>query len=173
MPGNIVQLEFFLHRARDIAGIYAEALARAKDGARIKLAVRIVDADGEIAAQAMEAVAGKDAFEDYIQYEYRELRAAWFWRRWRMARRRRMLGRKCAQARARLVGTALDKLGHAAHDGGSIAVEEDACAPLRLARDDELHELLEAARRSRDAWVFVFEPNDILADSNKLLYWVR
>ncbi len=172
MPGNIVQLEFFLYKARDTASVLWEALARAKDDMRIKQVVRIVDAGGEITARAMEAVAGKDAFEDYLQYECRESGRAWFLRRWRMARHRRMLGRKCARAKARLAETALDRLGHAALNGKDIAVEEDPCAPLRFARHDELHELLETARRAHDAWVFVFEPNHILADSNKLLCWI-
>lgn len=171
MPGNIVQLEFFLYRAQDIAGIYAEALARAKDGARIKQVVRIIDIDDEITAQAMEAVAQKDAFEAYLLYECKELRTAWFWRRLRMSRHRRKLGQKCAQARARLIETSLDKLKHAANNGEGVAVEEDTCAPLRFARDNELYELVEAAHRAHGVWVFIFEPNDILTGSNKLICW--
>lgn len=171
MPGNIVQLEFFLHKAQDIAGIYAEALARFRDDARIKRVVRIIDIDDEITAQAMEAVAQKGAFEAYLLYECRESRVAWFWHRLRMSRRRRKLGQKCAQARARLIETSLDRLENAANNGEGVAVEEDTCAPLRFARDNELYGLLEAARRARGVWVFVFEPNDILADSNKLICW--
>jgi hypothetical protein len=40
---------------------------------------------------------------------------------------------------------------------------------FRMVRGEELHELMERAERAHGLWLFAFQPNDLLADSNQLI----
>ena len=40
---------------------------------------------------------------------------------------------------------------------------------FRLARKEELHELQEAARVAKGFWIFLFKPNNLLADRNEIV----
>lgn len=171
MPGNIAQLEFFFYKAENMEGIFSEAHERAKDGARIKLVVRIVDSNGAISAQVMETRARENMFGSYLGYECNEADFASYLWRWWMARRRKKLGQTSEDAQKRLLDTALSELERTIRSGGVVALEPCSIAPLRLVRRDELHELMETARRAHSVWVFVFKPNGILSDQNKLVSW--
>jgi hypothetical protein len=169
MPGNVAQLEFFLYEAENIVSIVREVKERAKDNKRIKLVVRIDDADYAITAKVQEAEMRREQFDQYLLYEFRVCKEAGLWRRWSMARRRRRLGRGRDDAQKRLLELALSELKRAVRAKRSVALEPFPGAPFRLARDDEMHELLESARRAKSLWVFVFKPNELTADTNTLV----
>ena len=172
MPDNIAQIELFLYKPENIESIFQEAARRAKDGARLKLVVRIADTDAEIYAQVVKAKAIREKFKDYLMRYRHEADYASNVRRWWMARRRKKLVREKMDADAHLLDAALSGLERAVRCQDDIALEPHPQAPLRLVRPDERYELLETARRAYGVWVWIFEPNEILADSNKLLAWV-
>jgi hypothetical protein len=172
MPDNIAQIELFLYKPENIESIFQEAARRARDGARLKLVVRIADTDAEIYAQVVRAKAIREKFNEYLARYRREADYASYARRWWMARRRKKLVREKIGADAHLLDAALSGLERAIRTKDDIALEPHPQAPFRLVRPDERYELLETARRAYGVWVWIFEPNEILADSNKLLAWV-
>jgi hypothetical protein len=172
MPDNIAQIELFLYRPENIESIFQEVSRRAKDGKRLKLVVRIADTDRTIYEQVIKTKAAREEYKDYLERLRHEFVDASHWRRWWMARRRKKLMRKKIHADVHLLEAALSGLERTVCSKGDIALEPYPQAPLRLVRPEERYDLLETARRAYGVWVWVFEPNEILADSNNLLAWV-
>jgi hypothetical protein len=71
--------------------------------------------------------------------------------------------RQCEELRLPL---AASELGIAVQGKHPVALEtwDHHFLPLR---DDEAHELLEAVANAKQVWIFVFEHNDLLSDTNK------
>lgn len=167
MPDNIAQLEFVLHDLESITQIVTEVYDRAKDGKRSVLVVRIYDTHGVLSVQVSmmqrlrvrsEAFSRRSAFSGLP-----------FWRSWLLDWRRRRLAARILDARSKLLLLAQAQLRTAIQGGQQIGIEDDSEAPLRLARQDELHEMLDAAGRARSVRAFIFRPNDLLADRNRLV----
>ncbi len=95
------------------------------------------------------------------------IRSGGLWRWFLDISARRVAGKKqkAREVHKRLV---LKRLWEIAWDPQSIAVEKRD-HHFRFVREDEKHEILEAVGKGKGLWIFVFEPNDLLADSNKLV----
>ena len=173
---NIVQAEFF-HVGGDDTGSLDElfkqmgervadtlplALSGIPTTSGIKTVVRYYDDSGAVTAYTSRMLRLTKRKEELRQavWHAKGLRKVWYSFLLRHVRGSYLLNCTSAQQ------LAAEWLQKTIEHGGRVAVEVlDHC--FRDAKKNELHELLEAARRSKGAWLFVFEPNDLLADSNK------
>lgn len=169
MPENIAQLEFFLCEFDSLEDIVGETVSRARDGKRVKLVVRILDMHGTLT----EHVRMMQALEMRSEAFYRCLPADFlqrpFWERWFIERRRRRVAAKSLDAKRKLVELGVGALRETIKREGPIGIEAYPEAPFRLARHNELHELLETAGHAKSAWAFIFKPNELLADRNTIV----
>lgn len=164
MPHNIAQLEFFLYLPENIESIAREVATRARDGMRIKLVVRIFDTTGELTAQAKKADALRvksDAFHRQLPEDFSALSR---WRSWQINRQSRKLAGQSLDISQRMLQLGVQALRETIRRGDPIALEKHPGASFRLMRHEELHELLEAARRAHSVWVFIFAPAELVAD---------
>ncbi len=173
---NIVQAEFFHVGGKNVRSLqklleecderiaegHELALEGIETNSRIKTVVRFFDSDGSMTAFAREfeeANRRKEAaFAGFME--------AGNWKReWMNLRSRRLAGKILA-----LKGQAAKRAAQALKAGArlpnQIAVERQDHS-FRLARKDELHELCEAAQRATSVWLFIFEPNNLLAERNE------
>ncbi len=170
MP-NIVQAEFFHVGGKNtsLGGLFKECGERVAEDlplilqgveprSQIKTVVRFFDRDGSITAFARR-------FEQTEQRFDALLSASGWRRRWLNFRSRRWAGNILA-LKEQAANLAAQELEASIQASDQVAVE---CLDnsFRPARKDELHELCEAARRATGVWLFVFEPNDLLADKNE------
>lgn len=176
MP-NIIQAEFFHVGGEGIFSLEALlaeccersvddlelALRGMKDRSSIKTVVRFSDVDGSVTAFAREferiSQLHEEAFSSFVE-EDGFLRRAWLG-----FRSRRLVG-KIIRLRKRGVRLAAQRLDAVARASGEIAVEL-LDHSFRPARDDEIHELCEAAHKAIHVWLFIFEPNNLFADENE------
>lgn len=167
MLSNIAQLEFVLHDLESIPQIVTEVYDRAKDGKRSVLVVRIYDTHGALSLHVSMIQHLRVRSEAFLR------RSAFsktpFWWNLLVDWRRRRLAARILDARSKLLLLAQAELRRAIQGGQQIGIEDDSEAPLRLARQDELQEMLEAAGRARSVRAFIFRHNDLLADRNRLV----
>lgn len=168
---NIAQLEFLLYTPDDLQTIISETISRAKDGQRNKIVVRIFDTDDVLTAhvQKMQVLRIRsDAFYTWLPADFCE----WpFWRRWPVSWNRKRLAAKQRNLDKSLVELGIEALRQTIKYEGPIGIEDDPRAPFRLVRHAELYELLEACSRAQGIWVFIFEPNELLADKNTVIVY--
>lgn len=169
MPENIAQLEFFLCEFDGPEHIVGEVVSRAKDGKRIKLVVRIFD----IGNMLTRHVRMMQRLEMSSEAFYRRLPADFlqrpFWERWPADWRRRWGAAKSLDAKRKLTELGVEALRETIKREGPIGIESYPGAPFRLARHNELHELLESASHAKNVWAFIFKPNELLADRNTVV----
>ena len=174
---NLVQAEFFHVGGRDatpesflyeLSERVADGLELAMQGLEpsfgIKTVLRFEDITGELTALVLRA---KILTKVHAKI-WKEFETAGRLRRWYLGRRNRRLTAKIDILKEGCKLRALLHLYKARESGHAIAVERYDHT-FRFARKEELHELLDAAASSSSVWLFVFEPNDLLADKNKIV----
>lgn len=164
MPENIAQLEFFLFKAENVKSIAREVDLRARDNKRIKLVLRLFDTGNRLTefTRKMDVLRGQSqAFHDHLPSNIISL--PW-WRRWWIDRQSKRLARKSLDYAKHMLELAIEELKDTVRNEKVIALESYPGAPFRLVRHNELLELVEAANRAHGVWVFIFAPNELLAD---------
>ncbi len=162
-PANIVQAEFFhitmLHTSW--GAMFEECAERVVDGSPIKTVVRFHDNYGFVTKFVSEATALQRAHNKILD-EFQEVGPI---RRWFLDRKSRKLARKIIEAGNFARDLAAERVDKVINTNGEIAVE---CRDrsFRLARGEELYELCMATGKATGVWLFVFQPNDLLADIN-------
>lgn len=172
---NIVQAEFF-HVGGDqtpsLEALFAECGERLSDGlelvlqghepySRIKTVVRFFDESGVLTNLALKAERLKKQDKELLD---NFVRASGL-RRWFLDRRSRRLAAQTLTLREDARVLAADQLCKTLQARREIAVERSDHS-FRIAKKDETHELAESAHRSKGVWLFVFQPNNLLADTN-------
>ncbi|MCE9644291.1 hypothetical protein K8Q93_03575 [Candidatus Parcubacteria bacterium] len=161
---NLVQAEFIL-RPRHITtfeGMFRESLERRMDGSSIKLVVRFFDRGGVI-TKLVTDLAG-------VAQERNEILALYlapmnFLEQWWTRRREKRMHRRHTSLDVQKIPLAVKILQEAMTARESVAVENLEDRSFRLARSDEFHEMTESARVAANVWLFLSEPQDILADN--------
>jgi|SRR3989338_1915953 len=163
---NIVQAEFFLVDIGDgtLEHLLRECADRRATGSAVKLTVRFFDEEWTLTSLALEM--------QRLEEEQRKnlesfMQAGWFRRRFHSRRSQRLAGERLARWKFQRWMT-VQQLSTAVRTSKPVAIEQSD-HHFRLAREDELHELLESAERSGKVWLFIFAYNDLCADSNKFV----
>lgn len=177
--GALVQAEFFnvgntnsptLERLlQECDERIAEGLPLAllsKNRTSIKTVVRFFDNSGEITELALRARGLENKYERILDLLFiggtSRLYAWWTHLRLDLLQRQKTAAERALHTRTR-------ELLHAAiRQSRGIAVEKSD-HHFRMLRDDERHELLESTTQEKPTWVFVFHPNHLLSDQNKLI----
>jgi hypothetical protein len=179
MP-HIVQAEFF-HVGGDahpsLTSVLQESFKRMVEYASIeahddtsrfgiKTCVRFYDTDGAITAYA-HLLEKRDAqIRSYeIALESRTLSGLKQW--WYNELHRRLVGKRL-DARKQTTRMVTQAFRAALKYKRDVCIER-ADRSFRPVFDNEKHELAEAVSRAVGVWVFVFAPNDIVADNNELV----
>jgi len=160
---NIAQIEFF-HTAIGAVSLdmfLGDMYERIVDGSRLKTAVRLLDEGNFITELALTIYQKQDCYSSLLEalFHSRGLRSRF------LNFKFKRLAKKIQTLKEQALVVGVQQLDAAIHTSRQIAVELPDHR-FRLAKPDEMHELLEAARRATGAWFFVFEPNDLLADKN-------
>jgi hypothetical protein len=160
---NIAQIEFF-HVKLD-SGTTQEFLSdiseRIAEGSKIKTVVRILDEGGFITELVLALRRTQDRREKLLEMM---LDCGTWWRPW-LNFRFQKLGKKEEKLKKQALLVSVRQLDAAVHTSSQIAIELPDHR-FRLAKPNEMHELLETARKATGVWLFVFKPNDLLADEN-------
>ncbi len=169
---NILQYEFFHVGGHSLGAILSERRARSAEhlplalsgddtGSGIKTVVRLYDVDGHVTRAVTRIVELEQKRDEYYVAPSKGYLIDWY-RKWQLNKIRREI----KQTRSVLVGCFVTYLERAFKDGWDIA-REIGGFQFRLARRDEYPDLLQASKRSKGLWLFIFEPNDLLAVTNK------
>jgi len=179
---NIVQAEFFHVGGSDMTleEVLRECAKRAADGHElaavlgretqfgIKTVVRFFDVGGSITAFAQQF---GQMNQQYINKQAALLEATSWWKlRWLDLYSHSLAGRILV-LKERGVRLAVQKLNDAVRSQSKVALELSDHS-YRFLRDNEVYELGEAAYNASGVWLFVFEPNNLLAEKNKLVAYV-
>ena len=162
---NIVQAEFFHvggKGVKTLEALDAEILGRVADGAPIKTTVRFFDEGGFITDFVLN-LASIEEHESSLVAAVSRTRG---WKKSFLGRRHHRLVRRTLDLKARRARLAALQLRTAIETSRKVAVELPDRS-FRPVAPDERHDLLEAAERATDAWIFVFKPNDLLADCHE------
>jgi len=163
---NLVQAEFFLVDIGDgtLNQLLSACADRRTTGSPIKLTVRFFDEQWVLTSLALEM----QRLEKERRKNFKEfMQAGWFRRRFYGRRSQLLAGERLARWKFQN-WMAVQQFAMAVRASKPVAVEKPDHR-FRLAREDELHELLESAERSSKVWLFVFEHNELCSDSNKLV----
>lgn len=166
---NIAQLELLLYTPNDLENIISETMSRAIDGKRNKLVIRIFDTNNVLTKHVRLMQALEIRSEAFYQWLPADFLQRPFLERLLIDWRRRRVATKNLDARKKLTHLALTELRATIKYEGPIGIEDYPGEPFRLARHNELNELLEAAGRAQGTWAFIFKPNELLADRNTLI----
>lgn len=172
---NILQYEFFHVGGRNLSSleeVTAECIERTADnlliatagddtGPGIKTVVRIYDMDGRVTRWAKQMKELEEQREVHLNAPRRNPITNWY-TRWQIGR----LNRQMDRGRELMVGYFTEYIGTSFKDEWNVAREIWNHA-FRPARREEYIELRQAAITARSLWLFVFEPNDLLADKNE------
>ena len=165
---NIIQAEFFQvgggKKQETLRDLIAECIDRRSAGSPIKTVVRFYDDDRGSITRNVALYKELDVLHEELVR--RTLASRGFWR-WLFDISARQVARTRGRAKKVHMHLVLKRLWEIERDPQSIAVEERD-HHFRYVRWDEKHELLEAAGKGTSLWLFVFEPNHLLADSNTL-----
>ena len=172
---NVVQAEFS-HvgggEVRTLAGLLAQCQERAKDGLElalqgnnrrsgIKTVVRFHDQRGRLTSitRRYEKTERRDReiFSKFLTATELRRRLLDLWGRGLAGKSQRLRTAACILA--------AEELRNAIQTSAQVTVEQ-ADNRFRPMRRDEAHELLESAAQAKYVWLFIFKPNDLLADSN-------
>lgn len=173
---NVVQAEFFhVGGAASLGEHLAEMGNRIADslelcllpdapGPGLKTVVRFHDTTGSVTEHAQQLEWLKNERDRLIQ---KPCIAQWLrvvWRNIQINTLSRKIEKRAPALRLRV----LAGLEGAIRAGRPVAIEvmDHSFRPLR---QNETHELLESVRRAKGLWIFVFAPNGLLADENKVI----
>lgn len=174
---NILQYEFF-HIGGKTVSSFDEVLKECSErtaenlllamagddtGPGIKTVVRIYDADGQVTRLTQRVNELEALNEKYCNAPRSNPFSNWY-ARWQIER----LNRHMDNVKKSIVDYFIGYIGKSFNDERSVAKEtwNNAFRPLRR---DEYIELHHVAISTKNLWLFVFEPNDLLADENKLV----
>jgi hypothetical protein len=174
---NLVQVEFFHVQGETLEDVFSQCAEKVADGLElvlqglsasngIKTVVRFFD-DGPMTEFVQLSSTTEKRKEELIAL-YQQTRGL---RRvlTRIQLRTVILSRNMQTKRR--VGIAAYWLQQAIEKRSPIAIEIEEHR-FREARPDELHELYESAKAAKNAWIFVFEPNQLLSDKNKYITYI-
>lgn len=166
---NIIQAEFFLvsvcKPGQTLEGLMRQCAERQAEGMPIKAVVRFYDRDDRVTAQVQRYAELSSKHEELVSTFSKTKHKLW---RWVLDVTVGDIACMRAKAKDMCLQRARKCLREAVRGAEPVAVETRS-HHFRDLRDNEKHELLESVERSSSAWLFVFEPNDLLADSNKLV----
>ena len=159
---NIAQIEFFHVKYGVPFGDFLNDISqRIEEGSKIKTVVRILDEGGFITEPVLALRQTKDRREKLLKMM---LDCGSWWRPLLNFRFQR-LGEKEEKLKKRALLVSVRQLDAAIHTSSQVAIELPD-HHFRLAKPNEVHELLEAAKRATGVWFFVFEHNNLLSDTN-------
>lgn len=182
--GNIVQAEFFhvgkkpdsledlmeeysdriaddLSYIMESSGSGAEFLTKLGElDPGIKTTVRFFDEDNSF-THALSQYLGRHKWRDEIEQTLPEARG--LYRRFLNFRHRRLTG-KLIDLREFHHRLAMERVRALARGTRALAVEKGPQRKFRYVRDEELHELQEAVQRTHNAWIFLYQPGDLLTE---------
>ena len=168
MPENIVQAEFFHFSGESPEAIWWESYERLREGGRIKTVIRFYDEDGwvtDCVRRHAKLATTSRRFRLWISKLPRTLLALRSRFTAGIDQMDRSIQRRSTVASEEVKRTVIDHLQKRVSAHLPIAVEQRN-STFRLADRNELHDLVVTARASRGLWVFIFAPNDLLADNN-------
>ena len=167
---NIVQAEFFLANMNvgSIEDFMSELKERVEDLSPIKVCFRFHDEDGSMLALAEESKR-LETRSRWILKKILVSKGVW---RWWLDRQSRKVAGQSIHLRERALSAAIRHVERVVRLGGSLAVEGRGHL-YRWPRPDEVHELLEAARRATGVWLFITPDEHLLSNKNtRLLSWL-
>jgi hypothetical protein len=164
---NIIQAEFFHVGGEEeiftsVGDVMDEIEERQRDGSRIKTVVRFFDEDGTITDLAL--LINKEETKDTLIRE-NFLSFGWFGRKMASIKLQK-LSRKIFLMREMHKILIINKIRFAIKNLRQIAVE-DRDHIFRMIEPNEKYELIVSIEASKSLWVFIFEPNHILAEVNE------
>lgn len=162
---NLVQAELF-NMGMDVSmkEFEAELIERMDSGSPLKTVFRIFDESGKITSQ----IRCLQRLQNEDREIHRAFGSAGRFGRWWLQKRSRWNFRITRAAEAKALKEIVDELCRAVKESREIGVERNDHS-FRHAHKDELHELVESARRAKNFWAFVFTPNDLLSDKNEFV----
>jgi hypothetical protein len=177
MAENILQFEFSHvngEETKTLDNVLMQCLERTIDvlelrlgggvpiGSGIKTGIRIYDSGEQVTNVACRVKALEALCEKMVWKEVRPVSLVGCFNRFRLDR----ITHKIEISKSSIHEYAAEYLNRALHEPLNIGIEKNDHS-FRPARNEEIHELIEAAKRAKSFWLFVFEPNDLLADVNK------
>ena len=161
---NIVQAEFFHVAVSSFEELEEDCARRIAEGSRIKTVVRFYDEDGQITKHVQ--------LLKKTEKEFNRLRASFQTAGWLQRQFLRiklnLISKWLWPLKGALVPLLSNKFVAAVRTRSQVAVECDDCS-FRDAFSEELHELRESVRTSRNAWVFIFPPDRLTAQASSLI----
>lgn len=169
---KVIQVEYFAFDATgSLDDLFAYAAARAEEtlpdflnglidtGPGLKICVRFHDKSGEV-TELIERVKRSKTIEEGAFQNAREANN-WvlfirYWR-WRLAKNK--AEKEATKLRFSLINAIVNQ---------TVAIERYDHS-YRLVRADEKHELTSNIKRWQHFWIFVYAPNDLLADNNEVV----
>lgn len=167
---NIIQAEFF-HvggGSQSLEDMMQECVERARDGTPIKTVVRFFDPDETITPFALQ-FAKKEKERRVLEKTLLGARGGFSFERILANRRHKLHSKKIRSMKEEAKLLAVRQLKAVTITSSEIALECRHDHSFRLIREDEVHELLEAADAAVDVWLFVFSPNPLLGDTQSLV----
>jgi hypothetical protein len=175
---NIVQIEFFHvgeNMTESLGDLFMEIGERVQENwplamtgeeanPGIKTALRFYENYNDLTMAAIEVERLKQ-HHDVILKQYQDSSVS-KWQKWNLRNQLRKLNRQWSTLRANTCEVARLSCVSALLSKQPVATER-ADRSFRLARPEELHELQEMALKAKGIWLFIFEPNNLLASANK------
>lgn len=174
---NVLQFKFFHVGGKGVESIedvLVECAERVDDylplamagndiGPGIKTVVRIYDTDGCLTRLVLRINELEAERESYIKVPRRTFLYNWY-----VSLQIERIDKKIAQIRNKMVDYFTNYIASYIHDGDKVAREVDSHR-FRPARGEEYMDLYLTAGTAKHFWLIVFEPNDLLADKNKII----
>lgn len=171
-PYNVLQYEFFHVGGKSLEAVLAECaqrliehlpLAQAGDdtGSGIKTVVRMYDVDGRVTRVTQRIRALEQKRDAYYLAPSKGFIAGWY-TKWQLQK----IYREIANGRTLIVNYCISHLTRSFQGDWNIA-RETWRYDFRQAKRAEYLDLLQAAKKHRGFWLFIFKPNDLLAVSNE------
>ena len=169
---NILQYEFFHVGGQSLEAVLADcaersaehlllALAGDDTGSGIKTVIRLYDVDGFVTELAQFVQGLEQEREAYYLAPPKGLIAGWY-TAWRL----RKIRQQIEGSRIIISDYVVMRITQSFKGDWNIA-RETRRHKFRLARRTEYPEILEAAKRAKQYWLFIFMPNDLIAEKNE------
>lgn len=167
---NIVQVEFFHvgKKCKSLEELAADCQERVDIGSPIKTVVRFNDECGNFTAMALK---GKK-LESRTRQLLKDFNLARRMRRWFLASQMQRLMRKQIALHEEAQVLVQKELRRIVRSSRSLAIERSNRS-FRPLHSGEAHELMESIVAATGMWLFVFEPNSLLSDENRLIASLR
>ncbi|TSC69557.1 MAG: hypothetical protein G01um101456_116 [Parcubacteria group bacterium Gr01-1014_56] len=161
---NIVQTEFFHVGGGRVTldEVFEEIGTRLIDQSPIKTTVRFYDPDGSL-TNLVSKLEQAEKHRRALEKAFFEAKS-WWRRKLLDYRARRLVGKVMAMKR-KVIRLAIKKLHTVVGHADQVALELHDHR-FRHMQPNEAHELLESISNVSNMWIFVFKPNDLLADKH-------